>query len=158
MRQKMAIARSIVHHPTLLFLDEPTAGLDPEAAKLVRDFIETLRSEGVSIFLTTHNLDEADRLCDRVAVFKTRLIREDTPANLRAQLYGQRVEVQLTQPLTEPQSAALQTLSFIKDVQPVADGKYPTISIGLSDPAAQNPDLVRKLVEIGAAVQYVTPL
>ena len=158
MRQKMAIARAMVHRPPLLFLDEPTAGLDPEAARLVRDFIETLRSEGGSIFLTTHNLDEADRLCDRVGVFKQRLIREDTPANLRRQLYGRRVEVQLAQPLSEQQSATLRELPFITDIQPVTNSQHPTISIGLSDPEAQNPILVSKLVELGAAVQFVTPL
>ncbi len=158
MRQKMAIARAMVHRPPLLFLDEPTSGLDPEAARLVRDFIETLRSEGGSIFLTTHNLDEADRLCDRVGVFKQRLIREDTPANLRRQLFGRRVEVQLAQPLSEQQSATLRELPFISDIQTVANSQHPTISIGLSDPEAQNPILVRKLVELGAAVQFVTPL
>lgn len=70
MRQKLAIARALIHEPDVLFLDEPTAGLDPEAAHMVREFIEVLRKEGRTIFLTTHNLDEADRLCDRIAVFK----------------------------------------------------------------------------------------
>ncbi len=91
MRQKLAIARALLHEPRLLFLDEPTSALDPEAARLVRDFIGELKREGRTIFLCTHNLDEADRLCDRVAVFKSRLLVEDTPANLRRQLYGRQV-------------------------------------------------------------------
>ena len=65
MRQKLAIARALLHEPPILFLDEPTSGLDPEAAKTVRDFIETLRGQGRTIFMCTHNLDEAERLCDR---------------------------------------------------------------------------------------------
>ncbi|HSO27584.1 MAG TPA: ABC transporter ATP-binding protein, partial [Anaerolineales bacterium] len=73
MKQKLAIARALLHEPRILFLDEPTSALDPEAARLVREFIAELGREGRTIFLCTHNLDEADRLCDRVAVFKTRL-------------------------------------------------------------------------------------
>ena len=91
MKQKLAIARALLHEPRILFLDEPTAALDPEAAHLVHDFISELRKEGRTIFLCTHNLDEADRLCDRVGVFKTHLLVVDTPANLRSQLFGRRV-------------------------------------------------------------------
>ena len=65
MKQKLAICRALLHEPKVLFLDEPTSGLDPEAAKLVHDFIAELKSEGRTIFMCTHNLDEADRLCDR---------------------------------------------------------------------------------------------
>jgi len=91
MKQKLAIARALLHEPPVLFLDEPTSALDPEAAKTVRDFIETLRGQGRTIFLCTHNLDEAERLCDRIAVFRQRLIAVDTPEALRRQLFG-RVE------------------------------------------------------------------
>ena len=80
MKQKLAIARALLHEPRLLFLDEPTSGLDPEASHLVREFISELKREGRTIFLCTHNLDEADRLCDRVGVFKTRLLVLDSPA------------------------------------------------------------------------------
>ena len=88
MRQKLAIARALLHEPPVVFLDEPTSGLDPEAARTVRDFIKTLRQEGRTIFLTTHNLPEADELCDLVAVFRTELVRVDTPQNLRARCSG----------------------------------------------------------------------
>jgi len=73
MKQKLAICRALLHEPRVLFLDEPTSGLDPEAAKLVHDFISELKAEGRTIFMCTHNLDEADRLCDRVGVMKQRL-------------------------------------------------------------------------------------
>ena len=91
MKQKLSIARAVLHEPDVVFFDEPTSALDPESAKVVRDFIAELKSEGRTIFLCTHNLDEADRLADRVGVFKRRLIQVDTPENLRRTLYGQRV-------------------------------------------------------------------
>ncbi|HVD50488.1 MAG TPA: ABC transporter ATP-binding protein, partial [Candidatus Udaeobacter sp.] len=86
MKQKMAIARAALHEPRVLFLDEPTTGLDPDAAKTVREFIVTLRGEGRTVFLCTHNLDEADRLCDRIAFFRHRVIRTARPDELRAEL------------------------------------------------------------------------
>ena len=66
MRQKVAIARALLHDPEVIYLDEPTSGLDPSAAKTVRDFVAGLRSLGRSIVVCTHNLDEAERLCDRI--------------------------------------------------------------------------------------------
>src|SRR5439155_296689 len=86
MKQKMAIARAALHEPRLLFLDEPTTGLDPDAAKTVREFIVQLRGEGRTVFLCTHNLDEADRLCDRIAFFRRNVIRIAHPAELREAL------------------------------------------------------------------------
>jgi ABC-2 type transport system ATP-binding protein len=150
MRQKLALARALLHEPKVLFLDEPTSGLDPEAAKLVRDFIEELKSEGRTIFLCTHNLDEADRLCNRIAIFKTRLITVDTPANIRQRLYGRRVVLHLAQPALGL-AAAAQALPFVKEVQAV-DNK---LVVALDNPEADNPALIRTLVEAGAAIQFV---
>ena len=150
MRQKLALARALLHEPKVLFLDEPTSGLDPEAAKLVRDFIEELKAEGRTIFLCTHNLDEADRLCDRVAIFKTRLIKVDSPANIRQQLYGRRVVLHLAHP-GEPLAAAARALSFVKEVQAV-DNK---LVVALDNPEADNPALIRALVGAGAEIQFV---
>jgi ABC-2 type transport system ATP-binding protein len=95
MKQKVAIARALVHEPELLFLDEPTSGLDPETTRVVRDFIERLHQEGRTIVICTHNLDEAERLCDRVAVIRSRLVALDRPEVLRARLYGRSTEVRL---------------------------------------------------------------
>jgi ABC-2 type transport system ATP-binding protein len=150
MRQKLAIARALLHEPPLLFLDEPTSGLDPEAARIVRDFIQELRGEGRTIFLCTHNLDEADRLCDRIGVIKQRLVRVDTPVRLRQQLYGQGVQVRLRAVAPE-HVAAVQALPFVQDLQQAED----TLAVKLDDPAEHNPALVRALVEAGADVQYV---
>src|ERR1700716_3074867 len=95
MKQKMAIARAAIHEPRLIFLDEPTTGLDPDAARTVREFIAQIRGEGRTVFLCTHNLDEADRLCDRIAFFRRSVIRIDTPAKLRAELYGHATEFRI---------------------------------------------------------------
>ncbi len=153
MRQKLAIARALLHEPRVLFLDEPTSGLDPEAAKLVRDFIAELKTEGRTIVLCTHNLDEADRLCDRIGIFKTRLITLDTPANLRRRLYGRRVVVHLRQAGAALAEAA-RGLPFVQDVQTL-DAK---LVVALDDPEADNPALVRRLVEAGAEIQFVGEL
>ena len=68
MRQRLALARAILHTPKVLFLDEPTSGLDPVTAKKVHQLIEGLRDQGTTIFLTTHNMDEAVKLCDRIGL------------------------------------------------------------------------------------------
>jgi ABC-2 type transport system ATP-binding protein len=153
MKQKLAIARALLHEPRILFLDEPTAGLDPEASHLVRDFIEELRKEGRTIFLCTHNLDEADRLCDRIGVFKTHLLVVDTPANLRAQVFGRKVVIHLRQ-AGETFASQVGNLPFIKEARAV-DNK---LVITLDDPEARNPEIIRALVAAGAEIQFVGEL
>ncbi len=153
MKQKLAIARTLLHEPRILFLDEPTAGLDPEAAKLVRDFVEELRGEGRTIFLCTHNLDEADRLCDRIAVFKSQLRVVDTPAGLRRQLYGRQVVVHLAAD-AEPFVQTVEAFTFVKHVEAV-DNK---LVVALEEPEAHNPEIVRSLVAAGADIQFVGEL
>jgi ABC-2 type transport system ATP-binding protein len=150
MQQKLAIARALLHEPPVLFLDEPTSALDPEAARVVRDFVEELRSQGRTTFICTHNLDEADRLCDRIGVIKQRLIRVDTPAALRRGLYGRSVLIRL-QKITPALIAAVEALSFVKSVSQV-NGR---LRVALDDPEKQNPAVVRALVEAGGAVQFV---
>jgi ABC-2 type transport system ATP-binding protein len=150
MRQKLAIARALLHEPDVLFLDEPTSGLDPEAAHLVREFISELGEEGRTIVLCTHNLDEADRLCDRVAVFKSRLLAVDTPTNLRRKLFGRAVVFHLAE--TKNSFAdALRRKAYVRDVETV-DGK---LIVKLDDPESHNPELIRELVGLGANVQFV---
>jgi ABC-2 type transport system ATP-binding protein len=153
MRQKLAIARALLHEPRILFLDEPTAGLDPEAARLVRDFIADLREEGRTIFLCTHNLDEADRLCDRIAVFKKRLLVMDTPAKLRSQLFGRKVVFHLAS-LDPGWVGQVAELPFVTEARGV-DNK---ILVTLDNPEESNPQIVRLLVQSGAQVQFVGEL
>jgi len=153
MRQKLAIARALLHEPPVLFLDEPTAALDPEASRLVHDFISELRSEGRTIFLCTHNLDEADRLCDRVAVFKTHLRVVDTPGRLRRQVYGRQVVFHLAG-AAEPYLALARALPFVS----AAEAEAGKLILTLDDPEGHNPDIVRALVAAGADIQFVGEL
>jgi ABC-2 type transport system ATP-binding protein len=153
MRHKLAIARAMLHEPQVLFLDEPTSGLDPQAARLVREFIASLKHEGRTIFICTHNLDEADRLCDRVAVLNTQLIAVDTPAALRRRLFGRSVVFHLRQDASQF-APSLKYFDFVQRVQ-IIDNK---LIVTLDDPEAENPVLVSRLVEAGAEVQFVGEL
>jgi len=116
MRQKLAVARALLHEPKVLFFDEPTTGLDPEAALIVRDFIQEFKTEGRTIFMTTHNLDEAEKLCDRVGIFKQSLLALDSPTNLRQKLFGRKVVFHLGG--INPQWAPLiETLEGVSNVE-----------------------------------------
>ena len=152
MKQKMAIARAAIHEPRIVFLDEPTTGLDPDAARTVREFIAQIRGEGRTVFLCTHNLDEADRLCDRIAFFRRSIIRIDTPAHLRAELYGHATEFRIL-PSPRPEH-----LVKVQAVEGVKDAKFENGSIIVSsaDPLLVNPRIVRALVGAGAEVAYVS--
>ncbi len=153
MRQKLAIARALLHEPRILFLDEPSAGLDPEAALLVRDFILDVKKQGRTIFLTTHNLDEADRLCDRIAVFKSRLRVLDTPEGLRKQLYGRQVVFHLAETAVSS-LPLLQDLSYIKKIEAVEN----KLLVAVDDPEQHNPEMIRLLVQGGQNIQFVGEL
>ncbi len=152
MKQKMAIARAALHEPHILFLDEPTTGLDPDAAKTVREFIVALRGEGRTVFLCTHNLDEADRLCDRIAFFRHSVIRIDTPDHLRAELYGRATEFRL---MPAPRVEDLARVRAVPGVRE-AHLENGSIIVEAPDPLRTNPLLVRALLEGGAEIAFVT--
>jgi ABC-2 type transport system ATP-binding protein len=153
MRQKLAIARALLHDPEVVFLDEPTSGLDPAAARMVRDFVRELRAEGRTIFLTTHNLPEADELCDLIGVFRGRLLRVDTPERMRASIAGRGTLVRVAGPSLVWRDAVA-GLGFVRGVE-LHDG---ALAVHLDDPDAHNPALVAALVRAGAEVRYVEPL
>jgi ABC-2 type transport system ATP-binding protein len=152
MKQKMAIARAALHEPRILFLDEPTTGLDPDAAKTVREFIHALRGEGRTVFMCTHNLDEADRLCDRIAFFRHHVIRIDTPDHLRAELYGRSTEFRLVASPRAEDLAHVRAISGVKDAR-LENG---SIIVEAPDPMATNPLLIRALLDGGAEIAFVT--
>ena len=149
MRQKVAIARALVHEPEVLYLDEPTSALDPSAAKTVRDFVATMRDEGRSIIVCTHNLDEAERLCDRIGIMRGTLLRVDTPAGLRRHGRTASVRVELVGARRPPSFLdLLADLPFVAAAR-AEDG---ALLVEVGDPRGDNPELVRALVEAGARI------
>jgi ABC-2 type transport system ATP-binding protein len=151
LKQRVALARSILHDPRIAMLDEPTSGLDPESARDVRELILSLRERGRAVLLCTHNLDEVERVADRVAVLSTRLVAIGTPSSLRARLFTPRVRVVLAQP-AEPFAGTLRQAG-LADV--AADGV--ALSVGIAGTSLTTPDLVRRLVEAGASIESVHP-
>lgn len=152
MKQKLALARSLIHEPKLLFMDEPTANLDPESAKTVRDFILEIKKQGRTIFLNTHNLDEAQRVCDRIAIIKTKLLRLGTPAQLRDSLSKPKTEIRLAQ-AGETMVAALRKL--IPNNIEVSDNR---LIVDVTDPDKENPAIIAAIASAGGQVRGVTQL
>ncbi|MDG6970864.1 MAG: ABC transporter ATP-binding protein [Nitrososphaerota archaeon] len=150
MKQKLAIARALVHDPEVLFLDEPTANLDPEASKTVRDFILELKKEKRTIFLNTHLLDEAERVCDRVAILKTRLITTGSPQDLRRSLTARKVKIQL-------QRLDGAVISSVKEMgYQVGEATANSIVVTLKDPEVDNPAILRAVQKAGGNVVFVS--
>ncbi len=150
MKQKLAIARALIHDPEVLFLDEPTASLDPEASKTVRDFILELKKEKRTIFLNTHLLDEAEKICDRVAILKTSLITIGSPQELRRSLSSRRVKVQL-QHVNDAIVSSVREMGY-QSVEVNAD----SIVIDLKEPEEENPAILRTVQGAGGNVVFVT--
>jgi ABC-2 type transport system ATP-binding protein len=174
MKQKLAIARALIHEPSVVFLDEPTAALDPEAAFVVREAIASLRGAGRTIVLCTHNLDEAERLCDRIGFMRGALLRVDSPARLRGgngNGGGPVLHVDLVELPTPAQLAAVAALPRVSHVAAgAASNSGDTLASAgeaagerqglagamltcqLTDLRADAPEVVRTLVETGAQV------
>jgi ABC-2 type transport system ATP-binding protein len=149
MRQKVAIARALLHEPEVLYLDEPTSALDPSAAKTIRDFVATIRDAGRSIVVCTHNLDEAERLCDRIGIMRGTLLTVDTPARLRRRNGSASVRVELVGARrAESFLDLLAGLPFVQGAR-LNDG---ALMVEVGDPRGDNPELVRALVDAGARI------
>ncbi len=150
MRQRLALARALIHDPPVLFLDEPTANLDPEGAKTVRDFLLELRRDKRTILLNTHHLEEASRVCDRVGVLANRLIAVGSPQQLRRSQRENATVVRLAEVTGPVREAARQAGRGDVEVA----GNVLTVPVG--DPEHDNPELVRAIVAAGGQVQFVT--
>ena len=150
MKQRLAIARALLHEPHVVFLDEPTAGLDPESAQDVRLMIKNLKEEGRTVFLCTHNLSEAESLCDRIGVIKTQLITLDTPEKLQEKVFKREVIVKMDS-IDPAIIENLRKLSFIKLIR--QDGNK--LIIQLEDTESNRPLLVKSIVESGGMIQNV---
>jgi ABC-2 type transport system ATP-binding protein len=151
MKQKLAITRALLHEPSVVFLDEPTAALDPEAAHIVREAIEAIRRSGRTIVLATHNLYEADRLCDRVAFIRGGLLRVDSPADLREALGGRGVEVGFA----DVPGMAIATAARGVDGVSAAELVDHRLVVSAANPRAVTPALIRALVAAGTDIVEV---
>jgi ABC-2 type transport system ATP-binding protein len=153
MRQKVALARTLLHEPAVLLLDEPTSGLDPEVTRNFRMLLDERRAAGCAILVSTHNLDEAERLADRVAVLHERLVAIDEPAALRARLTTGRVIVRVA---GDPTVFVPTVQSIVGPAVVVAvDGTM--LSVQLADADRQTPSIVNALVAAGARILEVRP-
>jgi ABC-2 type transport system ATP-binding protein len=148
LRQRVALARAVLNDPAVLFLDEPTSGLDPVAAREVHELIASLRARGVTIFLTTHRLEEAERLCDRVAILNTTLRLIGRPDELREQLFTRNLEVRTRAPLADP-GRVFGTLKGVESWEQSPSSSY---LLAVSDPDVVAPEVARALVGAGADV------
>ena len=150
MKQKLAIARALIHDPQVLFMDEPTANLDPEAAKTVRDFILQLKKEKKTIFLNTHNLDEAQKICDRVAIMNTSIRAIGTPQELERSVSGKKTVIGLEQQINDAFLEALKKLP-LKNLS--IDGD--TITFDVENPDKENSPVVEAIVLAGGHVKSI---
>ena len=153
MKQKVAIARALIHDPRLLIFDEPTANLDPESAKVVREFILKLKKEGKTIFINTHNLDEAQRICDRIGILKTKLLAVNTPEEMEKNVWGG------SKTVIQVEKMSNRILAAVKKLKPKSlSVEENRIILTLADPQRENPDFVQAVISAGGRIQYVTEL
>jgi ABC-2 type transport system ATP-binding protein len=158
MKQRLTIARALIHDPQVLFLDEPTANLDPEGAKTVRDFLLQLKREQRTILLNTHQLAEAERMCDRVGIMHTRLIAVGTPDGLRgtASRHATTVQLAVVSDAIVAAARAAAGPGTVADTGTNVTVSGNTITIDVDKPERDNPRLVRAIVDAGGDVQFVS--
>ena len=153
LRQRVALARALLSQPEILFLDEPTSGLDPVAAREVHDLIGHLREQGVTIFLTTHRLEEAEKLCDRVAILNTTLRSIGRPSELRDQLFAKVLRVVTAAPLADAQ-AVFADIPAVTHWRQEGPSSY---ALTVTDTTSAAPAVTRALAGVGADVLSISP-
>jgi ABC-2 type transport system ATP-binding protein len=151
LRQRVGLARTLLSDPAIVFLDEPTSGLDPVASREVHDLIDGLRDRGVTVFLTTHRLEEAERLCDRVAILNTSLRTIGRPDELRDRLFAKALIVQTAAPLPDPD----RVFAFPGIESWRSDGAARYV-LSVSDAKTTAPQVSRALVAAGADLLSLT--
>ena len=151
MKQKIAIARALIHEPKYVFLDEPTASLDPQAAKIVREYILNLKSQGNTILINTHNLNEAERICDHVALVKNKIIKVGSPRELERKLFARTIRITI-------KNASDNILKNITDLPEVSNARMEEnhLLINVKDPETNNPIVISWLTKQGAEIQFVS--
>jgi len=149
MKQKLAIARALIHEPKILYLDEPTAALDPESAFMVRSFIENQKNEKTTVFLCTHNLEEASNLSDVVCIIKSKIIKISTLEELQRSKKGKKIEIVFNQP-ADKYAGILRDFTEITNLEIKQD----KINFLMDNPEKMNPAIIKKLVDYGAEIVY----
>jgi ABC-2 type transport system ATP-binding protein len=150
LKQRVALARTLLHDPPVVLLDEPTSGLDPHSARLVRDMVLELRTRGHAVIISTHNLDEAERVADRVGVLRRRFLAVASPGELRHRLFGSRVRITVA-----GDAASFATVAASAGAEDVSVIGHNTLTFGLDNIEAGTPAVVRALVLAGAAILSV---
>jgi ABC-2 type transport system ATP-binding protein len=148
LRQRVGLARTLLSDPAIMFLDEPTSGLDPVAAREVHNLISGLRQKGVTIFLTTHRLEEAEKLCDRVAILNTTLRTIGRPEDLRERFFKRALMVKTRAAVSNPE----QFFARIPGVESWRSEEPASYVLSISDPEVVAPEVTRGLVGVGADV------
>ena len=152
LRQRVGLARALLNDPAVMFLDEPTSGLDPVATREVNDLIVGLRQRGVTVFLTTHRLEEAERLCDRVAFLNTTLRLVGRPDELRERLFSRSLLVETRTPLLAPDDV-FNGVDGVESWRPEGASSY---VLSVTDPRNIAPQVTRALVAAGADVVSIS--
>ena len=152
LRQRVGLARALLNDPAVMFLDEPTSGLDPVATREVNDLIVGLRQRGVTVFLTTHRLEEAERLCDRVAFLNTTLRLVGRPDELRERLFSRSLTVETLTPLAAPDDV-FKSADGVESWRPEGASSY---VLSVTDPRTIAPRVTRALVAAGADVVSIS--
>jgi ABC-2 type transport system ATP-binding protein len=151
-RRRLDIAIGLVHHPTLVFLDEPTTGLDPQSRANMWDEVRRLRDDGTTVFLTTHYLDEADVLCDRLAIIDHgSIVAEGTPDELKRRIAGDVVTIGVNGD-AERARKVLVDRPFVRDAS--TDGDVLRLYVDRGETAT--PDILRLLDEAGVPPTSLT--
>src|SRR5262249_43103102 len=146
LRQRVVLARALLSDPAFVFLEEPTSGLDPVASREVHELIEGLRERQVTVFLTTHRLEEAEQLCDRVAILNTRLRTIGRPDELRDRLFTKTLVIRTAAPLAFPEQ-----VFAVEGVESWRSDDTSGYVLAVSDPRTAAP-VTRALVAAGADV------
>jgi ABC-2 type transport system ATP-binding protein len=151
LRQRVGLARALLNEPEIIFLDEPTAGLDPVASLEVHNLIVALRNRGVTVFLTTHRLDEAEKLCDRVAILNTTMRTVGRIDDLRQKMFQKSILVSTASPLLDPDNV----FSSVASVNSWSNDDTGAYVLTVGDVRVAAPAITRALVAAGADVLSV---
>ncbi|WP_346536556.1 ATP-binding cassette domain-containing protein [Micromonospora sp. DPT] len=152
-RRRVEIALGIIHEPKIVFLDEPTTGLDPQSRAHMWDEIRRLRTEGMTVFITTHYLDEADALCDRIAIMDHgEVVAEGTPAELKREISGDVVLVGLDVASTPQAAQVLDGEEFVKKLETADEGG---LRLYVDEGATAIPQILRRLDSAGLTLSSI---